>query len=330
MASCAADDAERSFPPEAGMQRPKNTMMRFVRLICLIIFLFGTAVSVRAEEIAMEKIMPVPGCADGWTLDGKVILYDKDALFDRIDGESELYFPYGFQMLAYARYQNRQNPMIAIDADVYKMGSLLDAFGIFANYRRKDDAEAAVGGGGTVSSSQLFFFQDRYFVRLQITGTTGIGKDIFFACANAISKNLPQNAGRPKELDALTVPAVVKKSERYVAQSLLGYEFFKRGLIADAMSGKDQVQVFVVLEQGGEAAQKTFDQYRSYLKQSGSDARIAAAQGGSSLEAVDPLYGKIYVEQAGRFLIGGARFRDGQSMKQIVAEVRRKIGASEK
>ncbi len=304
--------------------------MRFVRLLCTIICLFGTAVSVTAEEITLEKVMPVPGCVEGWTLDGKVILYDKDTLFDRIDGESELYFPYGFHMLAYARYQNKQNPMIAIDADVYKMGSLLDAYGIFANYRRKDDADAAVGGGGTVSSSQLFFYQDRYFVRLQITGTTSTREDIFLACAKAISKNLPQNAGRPKELDAFSVPAVVKKSERYVAQSLLGYEFFRRGLIADAMIGSEQVQVFVVFEQSGEAAQKTFDQYRSYLKQSGSDARIDAVQGGSSLEAVDPLYGKIYLEQEGRFLIGAARFRDGKAVKQIVAEVRKRIRAAEK
>ncbi len=126
------------------MALPEKKPMRFFRTICLIICLFGTALSVPAKEIAMETIMPVPACAEGWTLDGKVTFYDKETLFDRIDGESELYFPYGFQMLAYARYQNRQNPMIAIDADVYKMGSLLDAFGIFANYRRKDDSDAAL------------------------------------------------------------------------------------------------------------------------------------------------------------------------------------------
>jgi hypothetical protein len=277
----------------------------------------------------MEKVMPAPECAAGWTMDGKVTFYDKESLFDRIDGESELYFPYGFEMLAYARYENKQNPKIAIDADVYKMGSLLDAFGMFANYRRKGDADAAVGGGGTVSSSQLFFYQDRYFVRLQVTGTTGTEEGVFLACAKAIAKNLPQNANRPRELDAFMVPAVVKKSERYVAQSLLGYEFFRRGVIADAMINSELVQVFVVLEQSREAAQKTLDAYRSYLKQSGSDAPDAGKQCLASQEAIDPLYGKVYIEHAGRFLIGAVRFKDRKAAKQLVEQVRKRMGAEE-
>ncbi len=277
-------------------------------------------------EIAMEKIMPVPSCAKGWALDGKVTFFDKDTLFDRINGESELYFPYGFEKLAYARYENKQNPKIAVDADVYKMGSLLDAFGMFANYRRKDDADIAIGAQGTISSSQVFFYQDRYFVRLQVTGATSISQDIFLACARAISQNLPRSADRPKELNALAIPAVVKKSERYVAQSLLGYDFFRRGLIADALLNNEQVQVFIVTEQSGEAARKTFDHYRSYLKTSGSDARVTDGKGRTSLEAIDPLYGKVFVELAGRFVIGAVRIKEFPAAKQLVEQLRTRIG----
>jgi hypothetical protein len=291
-------------------------------LICTSPFLYGS-------DQSMEKVMP-PVCVEGWTMDGKVTFFDKDTLFDRIDGESELFFPYGFEMLAYARYQNRQDPKIAIDADVYKMGSLLDAFGMFANYRRRDDADAPVGGGGTVSSSQMFFYQDRYFVRLQITGTTSAKQNVFLTCAKAISKNLPQNADRPSELEAFMIPAVVKKSERYVAQSLLGYDFFRQGLIAEAFVNGEQLQVFVVPEQTRETARKTFDEYCSYLKQSKSDTLITREQGRPSLEALDPLYGKVYVEQAGRFVIGAIRVKDGAAAKQLVEQVRKRIGEKEK
>ena len=280
---------------------------------------------VSGAENAVDKIMPVPSCAEGWTLDGKVTIFDKDTLFDRINGESELFFPYGFERLAYARYENKQNPAIAVDADVYTMGSLLDAFGMFANYRRKDDADIAIGAQGTISSSQVFFYQDRFFVRLQATGATSIGRDIFLACAGAISRNLPKSTGRPGELDILDAPGVLTKSERYVAQSLLGYDFFRRGLIADAVLMNEQVQVFVVIEKSREAARKTFDQYYSYLRTSGSDARLAGVQGRTSVEAVDPLYGKVYVELAGRFVIGAARIKDGPAAKQLVKLLRARI-----
>ncbi len=290
----------------------------------LICSLCGS-LQVSGAENAVDKIMPVPSCAEGWTLDGKVTIFDKDTLFDRINGESELFSPYGFERLAYARYENRQNPAIAVDADVYTMGSLLDAFGMFANYRRKDDADIAIGAQGTISSSQVFFYQDRFFVRLQVTGATNMSRDVFLACARAISQNLPKSTGRPGELDILDAPGVRTKSERYVAQSLLGYDFFHRGLIADAVLMNEQVQVFVVIDKSREAARKTLDQYHAYLKTSGSDDRLAGVQGRTSLEAIDPLYGKVYVELAGRFVIGAARIKNGPAAKQLVELLRARI-----
>jgi hypothetical protein len=281
-----------------------------------------------AVERTIEKVFPSPACAEGWVMQEKATLFDKETLFDRIDGEAELYFPYGFELLAYVRYQSSRNPKIAVDADVYRMGSLLDAFGIYANYRRKKDAVVTIGAEGTVSSSQLLFYQERYFVRLQATGTTSLGQDIFLACARAISQNLPRNAARPKELEAFVIPGVVPKSERYIARSLLGYDFFRRGLIADAILNGEQMQVFLVPEDSRDAAAKVFDRYRSYLQTSGKDIQVTGMPDRNSLEAFDPLYGNVYVEQEGRFLIGAIRAKSASAEKQLVGRLRRHVGGS--
>jgi hypothetical protein len=280
----------------------------------------------QAAGSSAEKALPSQACAEGWVMDGKVTLFDKDGLFDRVNGESELYFPYGFEVLAYARYENKKDPKVAVDADVYTMGSLLDAFGMYANYRRKDAAEAGIGAEGTVTPSQLLFYQDRYLVRLQVTGATTVDQAVLRACACAIAKNLPPGSGRPKELDAFAFPAVVKKSERYVAQSLLGYDFFRRGFIADALLNGVLVQVFLVPEQSRDAARKTIDRYRAYLTQSGSDVRVTEAQGRILLEATDPLYGTVIVEQAGSHLIGAVRVKDGLAAKQLIGQLRSRVG----
>jgi hypothetical protein len=282
--------------------------------------------SVQSAEQNMDKLLPVPACSDDWVLDGKVTLYDKDSLFDRINGESELFFPYGFTMLAYGRYENKKDLKIAIDADVYAMGSLLDAFGMFANYRRKDSVAAAVGVEGTISPSQMLFYQDRYFVRLQITGTTTIDEAVLLACGRSISQKLPQSTARPKELDMLAVPAVVKKSERYIAASLLGYEFFRRGLIADAVMGKDEAQVFLVPERSPDAARAAFDHYQAALKGGGSIQKVLAEQGGISLEGTDPMYGSVVIRQSGRFIAGAVRVKDRAAAKQIVDQVLARTG----
>ena len=295
--------------------------MRVSHIILIIICLLCTSFPVQSAEQAMDKLLPAPACAEGWVMDGRVTLYDKDSLFDRINGESELYFPYGFEKLAYARYESRKDPKIALDADVYAMGSLLDAFGMFANYRRKNSTGAAIGADGTISSSQMLFYQDRYLVRLQVTGATTIGQDVLLACGKAIAQNLPQSTARPKELDAFLVPAVVKKSERYIASSLLGYDFFRRGLIADAVLGSGETQVFLVLEKSTDAARAAFDQYQAYLKTGGNNVRVTESSGRMSLEAVDPLYGAVVVQQTGRFLAGAVRVKDRGAAKQLIENV---------
>jgi len=298
--------------------------MTYGILFIFLSFLF-TSVSSGAAEVSMEKVLPTPECAPGWIVDDKVALFNKETLFERIDGEAELYFPYGFEMLAAARYASKKNPQIAVDADIYQLGSLLDAFGMYANYRRKDDAEIKVGADGTISSSQLFFYQGRFLVRLQATGTTNLDQNVFLACARAITQNLPTNVNRPKELEMVMIPAVMQKSVRYIAQSLLGYDFFRRGFIADAVLKGEEMQVFIVLEDSRDASRKAFEQYSENLKTSGIDVHVIETDGQISLNAVDPLYGNVFVEQVGRYLIGSVRFKNTSAAKQLVDQIRKRI-----
>jgi hypothetical protein len=249
------------------------------------------------------------------------MLYNRDNLFERINGESELYFPYGFEQLASARYADNKNPQSAIEADIYKMGSLLDAFGMYANYRRKDDPEARIGGEGSISASQLFFYQDRFLVRLQATGEASPAASVFLACANEIAKNLPKNSSRPKELEAIAFPEVVPKSQRYIAASLLGYDFFHRGLMADIMIKGEEAQLFLVLEDSRETARKAFNAYRTYLAAAGKVTPIGRSDS-AGLTAVDPMYGAVVVEQVGRFVIGVVKSKDLPEAQRLVGQVR--------
>jgi len=297
--------------------------MIYLVIICV---LFAT-VPLFAADSSMGKILPVRECADGWGMRDRVVLHDKDTLFDHINGEAELYFPYGFEALATATYVNRKNPELWIVADVYKMGSLIDAFGIYSNYRKTNASWVTVGAEGFVSSSQLMFYQDRYFVRIQVTGTTSLGPDILLACGRAVSQNLPLNAGLLKELEILRIPEIVPKSERYIAKSLLGYAFFRRGIIADAILEDEQIQVFLVPEDSQNAARNVIDQYRSYLKTEGQGVKESGTPDRISIAAVDPLYGGVFVEQSGRYIIGAIRLKNPSAAKQIVEKLRGRLGS---
>jgi hypothetical protein len=124
------------------------------------------------------------------------------------------------------------------------------------------------------------------------------------------------------------IPGVVPRSERYIAQSLLGYDFFRRGLIADAILNGEQMQVFLVPEESRDAAAKVFDQYLSYLQTSGKDIRVTGVPERNSLDAFDPLYGNVYVEQEGCFIIGAIRAKSISAAKRLVGQLRRNVGGS--
>ena len=294
-------------------------------IICILLTIHAS-VMVFAADGPMENLLPARGCAQGWTLNDKVALFDKDTLFDHINGEAELYFPYGFDMLAAATYMNRKNTEVWIVADIYRMASLLDAFGIYSNYRKADYASVTVGAEGFVSPSQLMFYQDRYFVRLQVTGATSLEQDVFLACARSVSENLPLNARPAWELEAMKIPGIVPKTERYIAKSLLGYAFFRRGIIADALLEGERVQVFLVPEDSVSAAREAFDQYRSYLKAEGKNIQLQEERDYVSIMAVDPLYGGVFLEQSGRYIIGAVRIKEPSSATKLIERLREKLG----
>ena len=207
-------------------------MNRSASIVWTVLCLVCAAVPAFAADKILETFLPVPACTEGWTLQEKVTLYDKETLFDRIDGEAELYFPYGFTSGSPTPgIPTRQDDRIVIEADVYEMGSLLDAFGIYATYRRKDGADIAIGVEGTVSPAQLFFYQGRYFVRLQGIGTMDPDEGtLLFLCPRHMPEIFPVSQADRGSSRRSGLPAVEPKSERYIAKSLLGYDFFRRGI----------------------------------------------------------------------------------------------------
>jgi hypothetical protein len=292
-------------------------------ITCAFVFALCSSVPIYADD-AIKNILPRSACGEGWVLDSIAKLYTSDTLFEHINGEAELYFPYGFEALATAIYTNKADPQLSLLADVYRMSSLLNAFGIYSNYRKARSEDAPIGAEGFASSTQLMFYQDKYFVRLQSSGPELL-KAILLACGRAVSQNLPPDASRPRELELIKIPGVVPKSERYIARSLLGYAFFRRGVTADAILEGERAQVFAVPEDSRDAARKAFEHYASYLKSSGKNMNIDKGHGRISLTALDPMYGGVFVEQTGHYVIGIIRLKEPSAAKKLIGQMRERL-----
>jgi hypothetical protein len=322
---CHSVQAKRDTESRNSFKVISGICRHYIRILVFSLLLMTVVTPAVAAELSLKDFLPSQSFAEEWAIEGEVNVFDKDNLFDHIDGEAELYFPYGFDGLATAKYINEENRDLSIVADVYKMGSLLDAFGIYSNYRKASNLWVAVGAEGFVSPTQLMFYQDRYFVRLQVSGVTNLPQDILLACARVISGKLPAGAGQPKELEILKIEALVPKSERYLVQSMLGYVFFRQGLIADAVLQNERMQIFAIHKDTPAAARETFDQYAAYLKAEGHGVQLTDNAEQRLLAADDPLYGGVRVVQAGRYVAGTVRVKNNQLAGQIIEQLQKRI-----
>jgi hypothetical protein len=88
-----------------------------------------------------------------------------DTLWERIDGEAELYKAYGFAASAHALYEDPAQPDRRIDLSVFAVADPLGAFGLFAAFRPPEcDAVQPLGNGGCISDYQGFFWHGDLFV----------------------------------------------------------------------------------------------------------------------------------------------------------------------
>src|SRR5208283_5109299 len=118
-------------------------------------------------------------CASGWVMDGKVATYNPENLYKYIDGEAELYMPYGFRKAATAMYARLGSSDTGMVVNIFEMGSLLDAFGIYSNYCTPALEQTKIGAEGFLDESQLMFYQDRYFIQIEASGALTEGGPLF-------------------------------------------------------------------------------------------------------------------------------------------------------
>jgi hypothetical protein len=270
----------------------------------------------------VDKLLPAPGFTKGWAADGKVRTFTKKNLYEHINGESELYMPYGFEACGYVVYQ-KTGTKEALSVDLYQMGSLIDAFGIYSNYRAPDSEIVKAGTEAFFDGSQLMFYQDTYFVRISASGDGNPDKAAFTACAAAIASKLPAGT-QPREVSLLKAPGITPGSERYIAESLLGYNFFKRGFTAEATSDKKTIKVFIVLTENPEAAKKALAAYTESLKAAKVDPQKIEKAGTTTLTAKDPLYKGLIIRQSGPYLLGAANLESPEKGLALLDELQKR------
>ena len=174
---------------------------------------------------ATGDTMKWPNEVVGWKWDGKQEVYDAQSIFKYIDGAAEVYLAYNFQGLKVGHYDREGRPRLI--ADVYRMGTAEDAFGVFSFERQDDDA--AIGQGSEFGGGLLRFWKGSYFVTVYADGEAPDAEKEVLGLGRAIAASIVETGSPPDIVRALPgeEAGLVERSVRFVrSHVLLNQRFF--------------------------------------------------------------------------------------------------------
>ncbi|MCU0579266.1 MAG: hypothetical protein MUF69_06935 [Desulfobacterota bacterium] len=293
--------------------------------LILLFLLSGGALVPTAAADPEKTLLPPSGFSPGWILEGPLKNYSPDDLFEYINGEAELYLQHGFQNLVSGFYLNEPNEKQGLSADVYRMASPLEAFGIYARYRGMGVRIVAVGMEGFVSAAQMMFCQGRYFVQLNASGTASLPAGVFLALARSISASLPEPPAPLRELEWVKIEGFIPGSEKYIPTGVLGYPFFNKGLMAQVLHEDRPVRVFLLLGDSAAEAQRAVLDYEKLLRDKGIAPKKTKVAAGEVLCTRDSLYSGLCLQARDRLVLGVADLKELDGGLPLVQQLEKRI-----
>jgi hypothetical protein len=168
----------------------------------------------------------IPREISGWQADAADEVYDRETLYEYIDGGAELYLTYAFQNVFARRFVKQDAPEIVLE--IYDMNSSQDAYGIFSSERQ--DEEVGIGQDSEYGGGLLRFWKDKYFVSVLAIGDEQTAKPVVFELGMKVAEAIPAVGERPDLLKYLPQENLLKNRIRFFhTHTILNRQYYLAG-----------------------------------------------------------------------------------------------------
>ncbi|MFC1543044.1 DUF6599 family protein [Candidatus Neomarinimicrobiota bacterium] len=163
-------------------------------------------------KVSSELARLLPETAGEWQTGREDQVFNRENLYEYINGGAEIYLSYGFIELINRTYVLSDQPDILVD--ILDMGTSQNAFGVFAHSR--ESIAADFGQGSSYFQGYLQFWKDRYVVSIIANPETAESKPALFALAKEIETAIGVDGRLPAILELLPEQNMVEESIRYI------------------------------------------------------------------------------------------------------------------
>ena len=250
------------------------------------------------QKKRLGGLVPAPADLTA-TLDGPTEFYTGD-LFNYIDGGAPPYFDLGFECLVHQGFKAGEMEM---KVDVYDMGVVLQAFGIYAAERSDTKSPPVeVGTEAIAGEAFLYFYQDRYYVKLETIGKDQeASRKLLEHTAREVSKRIGPSKEKPPELEALPKTGLVPHSQLYQPKAPLAMESLAPALRAKYKAGEAETTLWISMAPTAAEAKARAEKLHAKMKPG--TAKDRPEFGSGAFEGADEYSGAMLVVPQGNHVL---------------------------
>ncbi len=252
----------------------------------------------------------------GWESDGKPQIFNKENLYERIDGASEFYLSYGFETLQVASWKNSG---AELTIEVYDHQDPLHAYGIYSAEKSPKAEIKPVGLEGYGDGTIFNFVSGKYYVKingLQLEKVPGFSLKTLAA---EFSKTLCAEPEYPKVIRLFPKENQVPNSCQFIPTEFMGLSFLGSAVRAKYSLSGEEITLFILERDGRSAVEQIILKYASY-----SEAKMKKAEEGDFLFK-DPFNGTVFLRWKGNCLIGASGFSTQKKVKVLLDQISSKL-----
>ncbi len=275
------------------------------KILVLLLILAAASVAVAQPE---PIHVPVPS---GWTAVDEEYRYDRENLWEYINGAAELFLSYGFSELI---VQDVEKGDSGLTLSVYDMGSALGAFGIFE--REKPSTGNQLDGIGAAAILQPpyrgLFLKDRFYVKVDVGGDE-VSAELLKQAMGEVAAGLPGSDELPPQLAVLPEAGRQPGTVAFAGRDFLGLSDLRNCMHATyQQTGGVEYKLFVM------KPSKTF------LKNSNRKWTLEdRPEGGLLLWRKIPYTGVVVLLGDQEQLLGVAGFEDRESAVNLLESLQK-------
>lgn len=254
-----------------------------------------------------EKGLLTPDLAGpGWKALGEREYFPADRLWEKIDGQAELFLQYEVVSLEARTYQSRQDPNLTLEVHIYNMGQPLRAFGVYSYERPFPVQHPVPVGQEGYEDGGLYFWQGPFYTTIipSLPDSPGV-HETMLQIARHLTSQQPDDRSPLWGATALPAAGRLPNSLKYLHKNAFGVDFLPGVFSAQYGSPDQPMEVFLTAQPSPQAAQATFERYLQFLQSSGK-VNAPRKEGEASVVVCDlgGLYDWVFLRGS---LIGGIK-----------------------